>query len=188
MSYVMPRSRTVDDQVQFARHNLDNHQALIRFADTKAAAFLTLLVFLGATALPIAKDAAPKLRLIACGGAFTSSLYLVSSALFLIGFGWTLTPVYLVMTPRGARHHQSARRGHELLFFDHVLLHPNHEDYFAAVSGAAPELLLRNLTDQVYELAAICHDKMGYLNKARLPVFLSFFGPGRSILCWGSGS
>ena len=46
--------------------------------------------------------------------------------------------------------------------------------YFNAISAATPELLLRNLTDQMFELAKICQDKMGHLNKARFPVLLLF--------------
>ncbi len=42
-------------QLQFLRHNFDNHQNLIRFADAKAAAYITLMVFLGASSFPVAK-------------------------------------------------------------------------------------------------------------------------------------
>jgi hypothetical protein len=47
-----------DLQLQFARHNFENHQALIRFSDTKAGAMITLYVFLAASALQVIKDAA----------------------------------------------------------------------------------------------------------------------------------
>src|SRR6185312_1534693 len=47
----------IADQLQFARHNFDNLQALIRVSDTKAAAMITLMVFLGASGLQISKDA-----------------------------------------------------------------------------------------------------------------------------------
>jgi protein-S-isoprenylcysteine O-methyltransferase Ste14 len=182
--------RAHDVQIQFARHNFDNHQNLIRFADTKAAAFVTLLVFLGASGIPIAKEAVPKLRFVICGGAVSSSLYLLSCLLFLVGFFWTLALVYLVIRPRGATYYGSPERGHELLFFGHVMLHANHEDYFAAVSAASPELLLRNLTDQVFELAKICQEKMQYLNSARHPMLLAFcswaanLGVGLWIATW----
>src|ERR1700694_1297632 len=43
-------------QLALARHNLDNLQALIRASDTKAAAFMTLPLFLGGTAIPVIKD------------------------------------------------------------------------------------------------------------------------------------
>ena len=36
---------TLEQQIQFARHNFENHQALIRFADTKAAAIITIVIF-----------------------------------------------------------------------------------------------------------------------------------------------
>jgi hypothetical protein len=164
----------LDAQIQFARHNFDNHQNLIRFADAKAAAFLTLLVFLGASSFPVAKDAVPKLRFVIGGGALSSVFYLLSCLLFLTGFFWTLSLVYLVIRPRGARFYGSARPGHELMFFAHVTLHSSHEDYFTAVSSASPELLLENLTDQVFELTKICQEKMDFLNRARYPMFLAF--------------
>ena len=64
------------------------------------------------------------------------------------------------MTPRIARHHQTPREGSELLYYEHVIRHKDSEQYFNAVSHASPEQLLRNITDQVFELSLICKAKL----------------------------
>ena len=51
-----------DLQIAFARHNFEDQQALIRSADAKAGAFITLLLFLAAIVIPLGKEAVPKLR------------------------------------------------------------------------------------------------------------------------------
>ena len=57
---------------------------------------------------------------------------------------------------------------------DHVLLHQNNEEYFSAVCAATPELILRNLTDQVFELAHISSEKMESLTNIRWVIGLGF--------------
>ncbi len=174
MSSPEPVPASAEVQVQFVRHNFDNHQALIRLADTKAAAFITLLIFLAASTLPLAKDAIPKLRWVWCRGGLTSGIYLGSYVVFLCAFLWVILLAYKVVQPRGARHYQPAQPGRDLLYFEHVLLHPMPADYLNAVTAATSELILRNLTDQVFELAHICREKMAALTKARLPIFIAF--------------
>lgn len=183
MSPATAPSSAIDAQIQFVRHNFDNHQSLIRFADTKAGAYVTLLVFLGASGIPLAKDAVKQLRWIVCGGVLTSGVYCASGLLFIASFLWTVYLVYRVIRPRGARHYVVARKGHDLLFYDHVLLHSDNEEYFNAVAAADGSLLLRNLTDQVFELAHICREKMHYLRNARLPIFLAFFAWVTNLVC-----
>jgi hypothetical protein len=169
-----PPQPDFDVQMQFVRHNFEDHQSLIRFADSKAAVLLTLLMFLGASNIPIAREALPKLRFVVSGEVLASGLYLSSCTLLLVSFFWTLILVYLVVAPRGPQRSKSPRLNHGLAYFGHVLLHADQDEYFASICGAAPEQLLRDLTDQVYELANICQQKMAYLKKALLPLFLSF--------------
>ena len=57
---------------------------------------------------------------------------------------------------------------------DHVLLHQNNEDYFSAVRAAPPELILRNLTDQIFELSHISSEKMRALTNIRGVIWLGF--------------
>jgi hypothetical protein len=64
------------------------------------------------------------------------------------------------MTPRIARHHQTPHEGASLLYYEHVLRHKDNASYYEAVSKAGPEQLLRNITDQVFELSLICKLKL----------------------------
>jgi hypothetical protein len=73
-----------DQQIQFARHNFENHQALIRFSDTKAGAMITLFVFLAASGLQIIKEAGQATHFKPCRVALLSIL-LVVSCLGLVG-------------------------------------------------------------------------------------------------------
>jgi hypothetical protein len=58
---VVPQPGAEGDLITFARHNFDTHQALLRFTDTKAGAFLTVVIFLAGSDIPIVKDAVHKL-------------------------------------------------------------------------------------------------------------------------------
>jgi hypothetical protein len=164
-----------EDQLTFARHNFDNQQSLIRAADTKAGLYVTLILFLGAVTIPLGKDVVPRLSWVPCGGAVTSAAYIVSYVVFAAGFIWSLMLVRHVVTPRSARHYADPQPGHELHFYKHVLLHRDNAEYFQAVQQAPPELLLRNLTDQIFELAYICDEKMTAVRAARAPITLTFF-------------
>jgi len=52
----------LEKQIQFARHNFDHHQALIRSLDTKAGAMATIMLFLAASAVQVSKDAVGKVH------------------------------------------------------------------------------------------------------------------------------
>jgi len=55
-----------------------------------------------------------------------------------------------------------------------VLSYQNNEEYFSAVREASPELILRNLTDQIFQLADISNAKMRALTNARVSIWLGF--------------
>jgi hypothetical protein len=162
------------DQISFARHNFENHQSMIRAADTKAGVLITLLLFLGASTIPLGRDVVPRLRWEVGGGAIVSGVYLLSYAVFATEFVWALIEVYYVVSPRGATHYIAPKAGHDLIYYDHVLLHKDSTEYFEAVSRASAALILRNLTDQVFQLANICKAKMDGLHKAKRPVAFAF--------------
>jgi hypothetical protein len=157
-------------QIVFARHNFDNLQSLIRLSDTKAAGILTLVIFLGTSGVMVAKDIVPYLRWWPSTRIALSVWFLLMAAGFLSGFARILWIVQRVMQPRGAQHYKSMVVGRDLMWQDHVLAHHTQEGYFTAVSDATDAVLLRNLTDQVFELASISKDKMDTLQKAR-PAF-----------------
>ena len=56
-----------------------------------------------------------------------------------------------------------AAEGSELLYYQHVLRHKDSTAYFEAMANAGPEQMLRNITDQVYELSLICKLKLDNL-------------------------
>jgi hypothetical protein len=168
-----PHDDTLDRQIQFARHNFDNHQALNRSSDAKAAVTITIMVFLAASALQISKDAVGKLHVQPCAIALESGLFVLAAVGLLVSVLWSFIAVHKVLRPRGARF-TSAQKGREILWQDHVLLHQNNEEYFSAVRAAAPELILRNLTDQVFELAHISSEKMRALTNIRQLIWLGF--------------
>jgi hypothetical protein len=169
-----PQSTIRDDQFAFARHNFDNLQSLIRAADAKAGLYVTILFFLAASTIPLGKDVILKLRWVWCGGGFSGFVYLLSYFALATGFVWSLALIRGVVTPRPASHYLSPQAGHELHYYRHVLMHKDNSEYFDAVRSAAPELLLRNVTDQIFELAYICHEKMKAVHEARLPITIAF--------------
>jgi hypothetical protein len=162
------------DQISFARHNFDNLQGLIRFADAKAGFFASFLLFLAASTFPVGKDAIPKLRWAVGGGFLSSGIYLLSFVILAVTFIWTFVILFGIVAPRRAKHYRSAEVGHELLYYEHVASHRNNDEYHAAVSVASSELILRNLTDQIYELGDICGRKMNGLSDTSIPISVAF--------------
>jgi hypothetical protein len=154
---------TVDEQIEFAWHNFEDQQAIIRAADLKAGYLVPFLLFFGASTIPLGTEVVPKMHWSNTGGALAALLYIASYALLTIGFVWSLALISRAMTPRIAKHHQTPQKGSELLYYEHVLRHKDSNEYFQALSTAGPEQMLRNITDQVYELSKICKAKLDNL-------------------------
>jgi hypothetical protein len=173
----------LDQAIQFARHNFDNHQAPIRASDTKAAVMVTVMVFLAASALQVSKDAIGKLHLYPCAIFLNSVIFILATIGLCISVLSTFIVVLRVIKPRGARY-TAPQRGQHLLWQDHVLLHPTNSDYFDAVKDASGELILRNFTDQVFELAHISKEKMDALHNTRWIIWLAFWS---WVACVASG-
>jgi hypothetical protein len=163
----------VVEQIQFARHNFDNHQALIRFADTKAAAAMTLVVFLCGVTIPVARDAVPKIRWPLGGGGISSGLYLLSYLALLGALGATLVLIDKVIRPRQASHYSPKKEKQGILYYKHVLAYDTNSKFYDAVQDATLEQILRNICDQVFELANIFRHKMDALQKLRAIVLFS---------------
>jgi hypothetical protein len=152
------------DQIVFARHVFDNYQALIRSVDTKAGALLALAVFFGASSFPVSKDAIQHIGFLTRLLQFTSAAFLISSAIFCLLFLVLVVVLGRVIQPRGARFYKHPNKAVDLLWQEHVVLHQDNGSYFSAVSKSAAPVLLRNLTDQVFELASISKEKMDAIN------------------------
>ena len=179
-----------DLQIAFSRHNFEDQQALIRSADAKAGAFITLLLFLAAIVIPLGKEAVPKLRWVMGEADLISAAYSASCFLFALAVVRSLALVIHVVRPRGvgtgaprahahdprlAENYPKLAPADKLLFFKHILLHRDPNTYFNAVSNASPDVLLRNLTDQTFELARICDEKLACLDAARVPLLLALY-------------
>lgn len=148
-----------EERLQFAWKNFEDQQAIIRAADLKAGYLVTFLLFFGASTIPLGREVLPKLRWDLSGG-LPSGIYAVSYVLSVIGFVWSMYLISHVMTPRIAKHHKEPKPGTDLLYFGHVARFETSEKYFEAVARAEPETLLRNVTDQIFELSQIAKVKM----------------------------
>lgn len=158
-------------QVQFARHNFDNLQALIRASDAKTAAFITILIFLAASLLQVAKDAVPKLHWHPCWLSTCSVIFCAASGVLLIAVLYGFVAVYHVLKARGARYYTD--KSTNLMWQDHILAYRSNNAYYDALRSAATETLLKNITDQVFELAHISKEKMDALKTVRLTILIA---------------
>jgi hypothetical protein len=151
---------TREEQLAFAWHNFDDQQGIIRAADLKAGYLVTFLLFFGASTIPLGKEVIPKLEWANAAVGLAGGLYLLTYFGLVVGFVWSLILISHALTPRIARHHKTPREGSELLYYEHVVRHKDSQQYFEAVSRADSEQLLRNITDQVFELSLICKAKI----------------------------
>ena len=131
------------------------------------------MVFLAASALQISKEAIGKLHLHPWLPAASSIIFVLANAGLLVSTFLTFVAVHRVLRPRGALY-TVPQKGRDLMWQDHVLLHENSDVYFSAVQAAAADLILRNLTNQIYELAHISQEKMDAMTKNRWVMWLGF--------------
>jgi len=163
MESAQKSTSTIDEQIEFAWHNFEDQQAIIRAADLKAGYLVPFLLFFGASTIPLGTEVVPKMKWGDATGVLAALLYIASYALLTVGFVWSLALISRAMTPRVAKHHQTPAKGSELLYYEHVLRHKDSDEYFRAMSAAGPEQMLRNITDQVFELSKICKAKLDNL-------------------------
>lgn len=164
-----------EKQIQFARHHFDNLQSLIRFVDTKAGVLITVVIFLGATLIQVAKDAVSAMHASPCRAAWAAGLFVVASAGFIASFGWMLLHVQQVLRPRGATHYSRVAGGQDLMWQDHVIAYQTNSAYFCALQGASDDVLLRNIADQIFELCHISKEKMDAFHRARMAFWGAFY-------------
>ena len=180
----------VGKRLGFAWKNFEDQQAIIRAADLKAGYLVTFLLFFGASTIPLGKEVLPRLRWATGAEAFASGLYAITYLVFAVGFVWALYLISHVLTPRIARHHARPPAGKELLYYEHVARYPESAAYYDAMAKASPEEMLRNVTDQVYELAMICKVKVDSLRafsqtfKVTLVAWFVSTGAGFWIMTW----
>ena len=178
------------ERVGYAWRNFEDQQATIRAADLKAGYLVTFLLFFGASTIPLGKEVLPALRWVSAGEIAASGLYAASYVAFALGFVRALYLISHVLTPRIARHHARPADGRELLYYEHVVRYESSAAYFEAMAKVSPEEMLRNVTDQVYELAMICKAKVDSLRafsqafKVTLVAWFISTGVGFWIMTW----
>ena len=153
----------MEHRVEYAWKNFEDQQATIRAADLKAGYLVTFLLFFGASTIPLGRQVLPALRWTQTGEILASAVYAASYLVFALGFVWALYLISHVLTPRIARHHAKPKDGRELLYYEHVVRFESSAAYYEAMARVNPEDMLRNVTDQVYELAMICKAKVDSL-------------------------
>ena len=165
----------IEAQIQFARHTYENHQAMIRLADSKAAFVLTLLIFLSYTAFSFIKESLAKVSWTGASNRVLGTLLILTTIAFLAGLLATLISMQRVVSPRVGR--GKFQSGQNLFFSSDVVAYDGREAYFAALRAAPDDLLLQNLAHQVYEISVIAEAKLQCLRHSnRLIVFC--------ICCW----
>ena len=172
-----------DKQIQFARHNFDNLQSLIRFTDTKSGALVTVVIFLGATGIQVTRDAVGSMHFCSVHSIALSALFSCGCLGFLIFFSRMVISVERVLRPRGARHYASTEAGGDLMWQDHVVRYSTSTAYFESVAATSTELILRNITDQVFELCHISKEKTDAFHEARACFRAVFFFWVLTIVC-----
>jgi hypothetical protein len=163
-------SKSLDLQIDFARHSYDNQQAIIRQLDAKAGVFITLLVFLATGTLSVAKDVSTKLHW-SGSGAVTSWIYIGTGVLLVLAFLITAWSVQRVIRPRGSEH-KSLSRG--LMFAADILKHGDPERFHSEMEDVSEPALLKSLTGEIFQLSAIVQQKTAALRFARWPTMTCF--------------
>jgi hypothetical protein len=159
----------LESQVRFARHNFDNLQSLIRFADTKAAALMAFVALLAGSAYAIVEHALKDLRFetLTSYEIAINSLFCIAWVIFWTStLGAALFLLRQVISPRAASRYDKVSADAGLMYWEHILRKRSMSDYSVAVRELGPDLELQNLTDQCYELSGILDQKVKALREA----------------------
>jgi hypothetical protein len=156
---------TMEDQINFAWRNFEDQQGIIRAADLKAGYLVTFLLFFGASTIPLGEEVMPKLHWISGWKGFATAVYLLTYTGQMLAFVRSLYLISRVLTPRVAPHHSSPQKGSDLLYYEHVIQHKESSHYYEALSQASSQRILRNITDQVFQLSHICKSKIDCLRE-----------------------
>jgi Family of unknown function (DUF5706) len=162
--------RNLSSQIEFAKHNYEDHQNIIRHLDVKAGVFVTALAFFLMNAPLAARDIVGKLRW-SGPGSFWSAVYLISGLALVSSFLATAACVQRVIRVRGFK---PLGKTQGLLFANDILQFENPEQYFAATEDADEQTLLRNYTTQVFLLSRIVRQKAEALRFAGWPTAVCF--------------
>lgn len=156
---------TMEDQINFAWRNFEDQQQIIRAADLKAGYLVTFLLFFGASTIPLGEDVIPRLHWFIGWKGLVTALYLITYTGQMLAFVRSLYLISRVLTPRVTPYKTSPQKGTDLLYYEHVLHHKDNHQYYEALSQASSPKILRNITDQVFQLSHICKSKIDCLRE-----------------------
>jgi len=156
---------TMEDQINFAWRNFEDQQGIIRAADLKAGYLVTFLLFFGASTIPLGEDVIPRLHWLIGWKGIITAIYLVAYTGQMLAFVRSLYLISKVLTPRITLQHSAVHKGSDLLYYEHVLHHKDSHQYYEALSQASSQRILRNITDQVFQLSHICKSKIDCLRE-----------------------
>ena len=162
--------RNLNSQIEFAKHNYENQQNIIRHLDVKAGVFVTVLAFFVMSAPQAAREVVGKLRWSGAGSVW-SAVYVISGLALVVAFLATAICVQRVIRVRGFR---VSGESHGLLFANDILKFESPDQFYAATKEATEQELLRNYTTQVFLLCLIVREKAEALGVTRWPTAICF--------------
>jgi hypothetical protein len=152
----------LESAIRFTRHNFDNFQSLVRLADAKGAGIITIWILMVGSTLSIGRAVFNTVPW--CQWKIWYVIFTIIMAFFGILLIVLAVLVFQqVFLPRSPKHYADVIPERDLMCFEHVLNHRTQDSYRDAIENMNPSLELRNLSDQVYELAHIVNQKMAGL-------------------------
>lgn len=152
-------------QLEFAWHTFEHQQRTIRHLASKAGVFVGLPIFLLTDLLSVARETGSRLHWYG-KGMILSWTYVGSFAVFGISLLFTIWSVQQVIRPRVS---SKAPSETGLIFQRDILTYSGPQAYHEALAQTSEHVLLRDLTEQVFELVQIIKAKTHALRLAWLP-------------------
>lgn len=162
----------LDCPIRFARHNFENLQSLIRFADAKGGAVAAFILASAASAVAMVPKGVACLKF---DKPFPSwlpdAIFLVAWICFFVISVITITWLILqVIFPRRAGRGGGHASAGQHLYWEHIRSSESDDEYYEAVSKMNEDGELRNITDQIRQLAVIVDSKMSNLARLKKPL------------------
>lgn len=153
---------------EFALESFKNIQELIRFIDQKSGAVLLVAGLILTVFLELSKALVLNLNNPSYAGLFTFT-FGVSTALLLIYVIYL--SIFKILIPRLAKHYVGSDLS--LIYFNHLASMIDKTVVFEQFNKLNGDSILKNLTDQIFEISKILDTKIIELNKSMNFLFIS---------------
>ncbi len=158
------------DKVQFALESFKNIQDLIKFIDQKSSAVLVVAGLILTTLVEFSTDLVYT----------TKQLSFFSLCSFIFGLVTVLLLVYVIyisiieiLRPRLAQHYTGSEIS--LIYFNHLASVSDKTIMFNNFDTLTVDLILKNITDQIFEISRILNKKIIELHKSMNYLFCAIF-------------